>query len=249
MFLQSPRNTVACNGFPRIRGDVPVANLGVLQRRRFSPHTRGCSQKGKLLMKLFEVFPAYAGMFLRSTSLNVSGVGFPRIRGDVPFPFSGCGRGWAFSPHTRGCSCSFASRQKSKFVFPAYAGMFLGLSERERKKVRFPRIRGDVPYKAEPSATSSMFSPHTRGCSSPKGLAMGAPRVFPAYAGMFPGHGGSQGRRRCFPRIRGDVPRGHDLPAVIGWFSPHTRGCSLTRRMARTLIGVFPAYAGMFRFA
>ena len=110
----------------------------------------------------------------------------------------------------------------------------------------FPRIRGDVPrlaptvYKLEP------FSPHTRGCSFLVDHATDIPEVFPAYAGMFPWGPGCSGLLLGFPRIRGDVPDMKNLPHVITWFSPHTRGCSVNAVAKNILSQVFPAYAGMF---
>ena len=52
-------------GFPRIRGDVPFIELDFSDFVVFSPHTRGCSGVAETCTVLFEVFPAYAGMFLR----------------------------------------------------------------------------------------------------------------------------------------------------------------------------------------
>ena len=51
----------------------------------------------------------------------------------------------------------------------------------------------------------------------------------------------------CFPRVRGDVPEGHqELHFGIG-FSPRARGCSSYSGGAVRGLGVFPACAGMFR--
>ena len=52
-------------GFPRIRGDVPCVGLVAATRDGFSPHTRGCSGAAPACFPGKEVFPAYAGMFLR----------------------------------------------------------------------------------------------------------------------------------------------------------------------------------------
>ena len=70
--------------FPRIRGDVPIKHRIRIRIAGFSPHTRGCSGSKMAYAKLECVFPAYAGMFLRSMSQAVDALGFPRIRGDVP---------------------------------------------------------------------------------------------------------------------------------------------------------------------
>ena len=51
-----------------------------------------------------------------------------------------------------------------------------------------------------------------------------------------------------FPRIRGDVPNTATTVTDLGEFSPHTRGCSPLFHRVTLWAGVFPAYAGMFRF-
>ena len=71
-------------GFPRIHGDVPIAQLGRDQKLTFSPHTRGCS--GHLVLAFDHL------------------AGFPRIRGDVPTIDATLIDGQMFSPHTRGYS-------------------------------------------------------------------------------------------------------------------------------------------------
>ena len=91
-------------GFPRIRGDVP-GGMDVSQAMdAFSPHTRGCSAAGGRLPTAGPVFPAYAGMFRRSTRTDWLLRSFPRIRGDVPLLSRSASKSTAFSPHTRGCS-------------------------------------------------------------------------------------------------------------------------------------------------
>ena len=92
-----------------------------------------------------------------------------------------------------------------------------------------------------------MFSPHTRGCSALAFELRRAFSVFPAYAGMFRPSPGISRVSRCFPRIRGDVPRGWQNTNQKSQFSPHTRGCSVSSGTPARYAAVFPAYAGMFR--
>ena len=90
--------------FPRIRGDVPAAEVASNARALFSPHTRGCSVWRLGILAMFPVFPAYAGMFrLRCRTVH-PWLSFPRIRGDVPTPRGLVFTTLGFSPHTRGCS-------------------------------------------------------------------------------------------------------------------------------------------------
>ena len=71
-------------GFPRIRGDVPLPGGAWFLNRKFSPHTRGCSASNGENKNLATVFPAYAGMFRLSRISAQPAHRFPRIRGDVP---------------------------------------------------------------------------------------------------------------------------------------------------------------------
>ena len=125
MFLRQETFEFPNPGFPRIRGDVPIA--------------KGGRDVGGF------VFPAYAGMFpprdLRDTGLDC----FPRIRGDVPVIPATYRDRPRFSPHTRGCSVGIFGGVAKRSVFPAYAGMFLSLENRVMVDCGFPRIRGDVP--------------------------------------------------------------------------------------------------------
>ena len=48
-------------------------------------------------------------------------------------------------------------------LFPAYAGVILGLVEGGRVTLSFPRIRGGDPFKILRVKVFDDFSPHTRG--------------------------------------------------------------------------------------
>ena len=216
-------------------------------RRKFSPHTRGCSAAHVVVVSVLPVFPAYAGMFRRRFGGCQAGFGFPRIRGDVPSAFRRVSSRIRFSPHTRGCSAEAAAAAGGVCVFPAYAGMFRITRAEGMAHHRFPRIRGDVPLALHILRKLVEFSPHTRGCSAAISLGDSGMIVFPAYAGMF--RVGSSTIRSIgrFPRIRGDVPNQSFVPTNHTWFSPHTRGCSALNILAPMFGPVFPAYAGMFR--
>ena len=110
--------------FPRIRGDVPKNGIFDWCFTKFSPHTRGCSVRGRDLLGCRLVFPAYAGMFLCEFFAPRTPIRFPRIRGDVPRYQGRFDAGGTFSPHTRGCSAWYLQALHLKTVFPAYAGMF-----------------------------------------------------------------------------------------------------------------------------
>ena len=186
-------------------------------------------------------------MFLFFPAFVAALFSFPRIRGDVPKSPRVCKPFLMFSPHTRGCSASSASKRIRSFVFPAYAGMFLRCGASPMGLGRFPRIRGDVPSSILHMLNDIKFSPHTRGCSGRHGCFSGYGCVFPAYAGMFRRVVRSFFQDARFPRIRGDVPLSFSVVSTSKKFSPHTRGCSAVGEGAADCGVVFPAYAGMFR--
>ena len=219
----------------------------MISPRRFSPHTRGCSDSLQIVGTQPLVFPAYAGMFLSYPWIYASIRGFPRIRGDVPSTGLRVFSRIPFSPHTRGCSANQPAYRFGSGVFPAYAGMFPGLLRCGGKYPGFPRIRGDVPNRMGASSPAPSFSPHTRGCSALDKARLEANKVFPAYAGMFRIKPSRARWCICFPRIRGDVPGSHKRHGCTRSFSPHTRGCSGRSRKESGRRTVFPAYAGMFR--
>ena len=84
MFRERPAVVLHPGGFPRIRGDVPPTVITTPLVEQFSPHTRGCSQQQRYPRVRDQVFPAYAGMFLKLNPQHDKVSCFPRIRGDVP---------------------------------------------------------------------------------------------------------------------------------------------------------------------
>ena len=64
MFLIPHDGYTQAEGFPRIRGDVPLQVCYTILSIAFSPHTRGCSSAASPALICAAVFPAYAGMFL-----------------------------------------------------------------------------------------------------------------------------------------------------------------------------------------
>ena len=168
------------------------------------------------------------------------------MRGDVPDGANQWPAPQKFSPRARGCSGLNLRRELLKRVFPACAGMFLLISCTLPGRFGFPRVRGDVPCMMIILSVSVSFSPRARGCSS-RAVAWAYPvQVFPACAGMFPSRGCRRGCRRCFPRVRGDVPKDCPVPHRNPGFSPRARGCSPNCGCRVTSNRVFPACAGMF---
>ena len=180
-----------------MRGDVPLTHVTAGTAELFSPHARGCSAGEVYRYPEQGVFPACAGMFHNRPLRQCGNVGFPRMRGDVPFTVEDLTASVVFSPHARGCSYEPVTAVGDALVFPACAGMFLDHPDSEGGGCSFPRMRGDVPL-------LGMLTRHGFW-------------VFPACAGMFrtplPCEPeklrsiAAWGSWRCsFPRMRGDVP-------------------------------------------
>ena len=72
MFLGVVVDPVGWVGFPRVRGDVPLPGGGEIAWWWFSPRARGCSVSLGPQTFVLSVFPACAGMFLRSTVLGLA---------------------------------------------------------------------------------------------------------------------------------------------------------------------------------
>ena len=152
--------------------------------------------------------------------------GFPRMRGDVPAVMLRRRNIYLFSPHARGCSDKVGTFSGSAGVFPACAGMFRLTTTPPWGRMRFPRMRGDVPAIGELQQSQIRFSPHARGCSQADANRGNAAGVFPACAGMFLMRCKTATIPKGFPRMRGDVPRVPPDSTLSTAFSPHARGCS-----------------------
>ena len=151
----------------------------------------------------------------------------------------------AVPPHTRGWSRAGAARRVRLCGSPAHAGMVPRPRCRRGGGYRFPRTRGDGPWRNPMQLDRPPVPPHTRGWS-PDVLP---PPVHdpgsPAHAGMVPVSRSCAAQRRWFPRTRGDGPRAgyglrnHDL------VPPHTRGWSLYLQSSPAPESGSPAHAGM----
>ena len=156
---------------------------------------------------------------------RISGKGFPRIRGDRP---------WAV----------YCARSADE-VSPAYAGIDPSKRLGETSTGCFPRIRGDRPAYAGMMRNAGWFPPHTRGSTRPDMPPRARQAVSPAYAGIDRATWQRSINGACFPRIRGDRPRGA-VPALGEHaFPPHTRGSTCRAHRDPCYDRVSPAYAGI----
>ena len=147
MFLWWVDLAILADGFPRVRGDVPVLDQRQQIKTMFSPRARGCSQHDLCAFLPSPVFPACAGMFLPILTWFAPLAGFPRVRGDVPADTDLVCAVGGFSPRARGCSWKNLPVLPQRGVFPACAGMFPRTGRQALCPPRFPRVRGDVPWR------------------------------------------------------------------------------------------------------
>ena len=88
---------------PRARGGVSQSvrlSATILQS---SSRTRGCFLKVAIYLRIEDVFPAHAGVFLGGTTLSRLGLCLPRARGGVSSSVSSVITSALSSPRTRGC--------------------------------------------------------------------------------------------------------------------------------------------------
>ena len=155
------------NSLPRIRGGVSLAARDGRVSPGSSPHTRGCFRQGGGACTGVAVFPAYAGVFLSSTSFSFPALGLPRIRGGVSSLPKHSICLMKSSPHTRGCFRHARFWISFSPVFPAYAGVFPVSAIPPLVLSGLPRIRGGVSARASYASLVLGSSPHTRVCFSP----------------------------------------------------------------------------------
>ena len=152
------------SSLPRIRGGVSRPYVVPVFPDESSPHTRGCFYIDGIGYVIETVFPAYAGVFPAPSLLRPPLSSLPRIRGGVSrenLTDSPCVRS---SPHTRGCFLSRPPMRFRRMVFPAYAGVFPGLTMPHALPFSLPRIRGGVSFWYTYAGSVHKSSPHTRGC-------------------------------------------------------------------------------------
>jgi len=110
---------------------------------------------------------------------------------------------------------------------------------------RLPRMRGDRPAIFLSVALIGQATPHARGSTADEKEAPPNRSGYPACAGIDLRDYPAKHERHRLPRMRGDRPRrGPELP-VGREATPHARGSTLTCGLAGSLVGGYPACAGI----
>ena len=148
-------------------------------------------------------------------------------------------------PPTRGWSVWGAASRKRRSGSPAHAGMVPGRGGDRGRCGRFPRPRGDGPWRLRATPASRAVPPPTRGWSGVKGPPSSTGSGSPAHAGMVRPLPRRRGGRGGFPRPRGDGPEYPMSNDLLPPVPPPTRGWSGHRRGGGAHRPGSPAHAGM----
>ena len=211
---------------PRASGGIPFTPSPMACHPPYSPRKRGWSLLVAPIFFANLVFPAPAGVVLKSNVQTENIVGIPRASGGVPILLSFAQFEREYSPRKRGCSLLKQIARAFDVVFPAQAGVFLSCRFLYSPCHSIPRASGGGPW-------DSFFADLEDS-------------VFPARAGVF---------RLCYPlttaktgipRASGGVPcRNHGTCQHVT-YSPRKRGWSYERVRLLARVSVFPAQAGVF---
>jgi len=231
--------------FPRPRGDGPNPKATMRLVDEVPPPTRGWPQVVSADIICFHGSPAHAGMALSTGFQALGESGFPRPRGDGPaIPSVSC-KPAMVPPPTRGWPQLKARIDGGAVGSPAHAGMAPERRSPGRKRVGFPRPRGDGPFGSWWYPGRTTVPPPTRGWPRPSdrhgAFAVGSP----AHAGMALTLSSAFPARSRFPRPRGDGPPACRGPGDAAEVPPPTRGWPHQRDGAAKFAAGSPAHAGM----
>ena len=149
-------------GFPRMRGDGPIAEWTLRIQGLFPPHARGWTCTILEVVPTCVVSPACAGMDRFWTTTGIGFPSFPRMRGDGPLDALYHWNDVQFPPHARGWTHFSRGELGFIWVSPACAGMDLNQANTSRFAKSFPRMRGDGPRPRADAALHHQFPPHAR---------------------------------------------------------------------------------------
>jgi len=128
-----------------MRGDRPQVEEWQDWQTVFTPHARGSTVPHRLDPAGAVVYPACAGIDLLCLLFSAHCNSLPRMRGDRPWEVDVLTKESEFTPHARGSTASQKQEKASAEVYPACAGIDLGIGKNLRRENGLPRMRGDRP--------------------------------------------------------------------------------------------------------
>ena len=130
-------------------------------------------------------------------------------------------------------------------VYPACAGIDPLVAQVDAGVCGLPRMRGDRPRLEQGCTGTTTFTPHARGSTRARRVAVMADVVYPACAGI------DRYLKKCahgclsLPRMRGDRPLLTIGQSCHALFTPHARGSTVSRLLSQARREVYPACAGI----
>ncbi len=231
-----------------MRGDRPIEGLRIGSVYMFTPHARGSTCICGCLRVPSTVYPACAGIDRSAHWFVPYQHRLPRMRGDRPIASITDDNCALFTPHARGSTPLSLDRHLPNCVYPACAGIDLGLGFGIIWLSSLPRMRGDRPSERPWLIRQFAFTPHARG-STPRGdLLQPQKPVYPACAGIDLHKGNSIDGILSLPRMRGDRPIQFQRRLQDLQFTPHARGSTARDAGYRVIDEVYPACAGIDLF-
>ena len=192
---------------PRMRGDRPPPLFLLTRATAFTPHARGSTLLPPPHPRHLPVYPACAGIDLMQSDGGDSLRCLPRMRGDRPLLISSYKSYTTFTPHARGSTEGDADDPCYTLVYPACAGIDRCPNLASTTCIGLPRMRGDRPPVHGLLRRSLLFTPHARGSTLQKRLALYCKTVYPACAGIDLVPSVVIFCQVRLPRMRGDRPR------------------------------------------
>ena len=234
-------------GFPRARGDGPLAAFLLAMAGPLPPRSRGWTQWEYAVKEASKASPALAGMDPTPDRARADRGRFPRARGDGPGRARQAIRLAALPPRSRGWTWMASPFFRDWHASPALAGMDPPPQRAPHGHHRFPRARGDGPSDLDMTLLTRTLPPRSRGWTLLVSTCQGGRDASPALAGMdlhlrLRSHYGDR-----FPRARGDGPAEERRRFGVEALPPRSRGWTQGVEQQADTAKASPALAGMDR--
>ena len=226
MMLESTSRAISA-GHPRMGGEHSGPKPSLVFARGSSPHGRGTSDRGRVVLLLVRVIPAWAGNMGRRRRHSRSAAGHPRMGGEHVVCNCDLISEGGSSPHGRGTSGHPVPGVRRRRVIPAWAGNMACPPSPSPPPPGHPRMGGEHGNPRAGPALHFGSSPHGRGTWRAVASSAGDRRVIPAWAGNIWCNGAAARAASGHPRMGGE----HFLADRTGQddrgSSPHGRGTYL----------------------
>ena len=208
---------------------------------------RGWSSSHCPIFQLYQVFPAHAGVILKSCTTRKPQKCISRTCGGDPLESLREELEALYFPHMRGWSSYQMALSHLKNVFPAHAGVILTLICSDKNSSGyFPHMRGWSYFQLLESRKAKVFPahagvilhenlvlriqlryfPHMRGWSPNQAGITHLELVFPAHAGVIPDWGIALNTNGSISRTCGGDPGNVAFDIPDEEYFPHMRGWS-----------------------